>query len=60
MQSTTRQPEYVSADCRRYEIEEEYDANGDLIRFREVEELIDGRWEGFVSIVERIKKEELS
>jgi hypothetical protein len=54
-----RTPEYLTADCRRYEIEEGRDANGNLVRFRVVEELIDGRWEGYVSIVETIKKEEL-
>jgi hypothetical protein len=51
--------EYIGTDLRRYPVEEERDAHGNLIRFRRVEELVEGRWEGYVSIVEEIKKEDL-
>lgn len=42
---------YLSDDFRVYELETCYTKRGTLCTFRLCEELIEGRWEGFVSIV---------
>jgi hypothetical protein len=52
MTTTVAQPIYHSPDFRTYP-PETFDDNGGTITMKLCEELVDGRWEPFYSIVER-------